>query len=55
MRFGTLSVRVDPYRARMPQWIILMTVAIGAWLFVSIGGGLVVGRLIRLVSRRRVA
>jgi hypothetical protein len=53
--FGTLSVRADPYRARMPQWIILMAVAIVAWLVVSIGGGLVVGRLIRLVSRRRVA
>jgi hypothetical protein len=40
----------------MPQWIILMTVAIAAWLVVSIGGGLVVGRLIRAASsRRRVA
>jgi hypothetical protein len=39
----------------MPQWIFLMTVAIVAWLVVSIGGGLVVGRLIGLVSRRRVA
>jgi hypothetical protein len=55
VRFGTLSVRAGAYRARMPQWIILMMVAIGAWLVVSIGGGLVVGRLLGLVSRRRVA
>jgi hypothetical protein len=40
---------------RVPQWIILMLVAIVAWLVVSIGGGLVVGRVLRLVSRRRVA
>jgi hypothetical protein len=40
---------------RVPQWIILMMVAIVAWLVVSIGGGLVVGRVLRLVSRRRVA
>jgi hypothetical protein len=55
VHFGTLSVRAGAYRARMPQWIILMMVAIGAWLVVSIGGGLVVGRLLGLVSRRRVA
>jgi len=40
---------------RVPQWIILMMVAIVAWLVVSIGGGLVVGRVLRVVSRRRVA
>jgi hypothetical protein len=37
----------------MPEWIILMTVAIVGWLVVSIGGGLLVGRLIRAVSRPR--
>jgi len=37
----------------VPQWIILLMVAIAAWLVVSIGGGLVVGRLLRMVSRRR--
>jgi hypothetical protein len=38
---------------RVPQWIILMVLAIVAWLVLSIGGGLVVGRLIRMASRRR--
>jgi hypothetical protein len=37
----------------MPQWIILMMLAIVAWLVVSIGGGLLVGRLLRVASRRR--
>ena len=37
----------------VPEWIILMVVAIAAWLVVSIGGGLIVGRLIRIASRRR--
>jgi hypothetical protein len=39
----------------VPQWIILMMLAIVAWLVVSIGGGLLVGRLLRVASRRRVA
>jgi hypothetical protein len=40
----------------MPQWIIFMALAIVAWLVLSIGGGLVIGRLIRAASgRRRVA
>jgi hypothetical protein len=38
---------------RVPEWIILMVLAIVAWLVVSIGGGLAVGRLLRVVSRRR--
>jgi hypothetical protein len=37
----------------VPQWIMLTMLAIVAWLVVSIGGGLVVGRLIRVASRRR--
>jgi hypothetical protein len=37
----------------MPQWIIPMVLAIAAWLVLSIGGGLLVGRLIRTVSRPR--
>jgi hypothetical protein len=37
----------------VPQWIILMMLAIVAWLVVSIGGGLLVGRLLRVASRRR--
>ena len=46
-------VRPAAYGVGMPEWIILMLLAIAAWLVVSIGGGLVVGRLIRLASRRR--
>jgi hypothetical protein len=37
----------------VPEWIMLTMLAIVAWLVVSIGGGLVVGRLIRVASRRR--
>jgi hypothetical protein len=37
----------------VPQWIMLTMLAIVAWLVVSIGGGLVVGRLLRVASRRR--
>ena len=49
-----MSVRVDPYGAgAMPQWIILMTLAIVAWLVLSVGGGLVVGRILGAASRRR--
>jgi hypothetical protein len=37
----------------MPQWIVLLTLAIVAWLLVSIVGGLVIGRLLGAASRRR--
>jgi hypothetical protein len=39
----------------MPQWIVLLAVAIGAWFVFSIGGGLVVGRLIRRAKSLRAA
>jgi len=42
-----------PTLVHVPQWIILMLLAIVAWLVVSIGGGLIVGRLLGVVSRRR--
>jgi hypothetical protein len=48
-----LSVRIGAYVGSVPDWIILTTLAIVAWLVVSIGGGLAVGRLLRVVSRRR--
>jgi hypothetical protein len=37
----------------MPQWIILLAIAIVAWLVLAVGGGLVVGRLLGIASRRR--
>jgi hypothetical protein len=37
----------------MPQWIILLIVAIGAWLALSVGGGLLIGRILNVASRRR--
>jgi hypothetical protein len=37
----------------MPQWIILLVVAIGAWFALSIGGGLLLGRLLSLAERHR--
>ena len=35
----------------MPQWITLLTLAIVAWLVLSVGGGLLVGQLLRSVAR----
>jgi hypothetical protein len=39
----------------MPQWIVLLAVAIVAWCVFSVGGGLVVGRLIRRAESLRAA
>jgi hypothetical protein len=39
----------------MPQWIMLLVVAIVAWIVFSVGGGLVVGRLIRRAESLRAA
>jgi hypothetical protein len=36
----------------MPQWILFLTLAIVAWLMLSVGGGLLIGRLLGLASRR---
>jgi hypothetical protein len=35
----------------MPQWTVLLALAIVAWLALSVGGGLVVGRLLDVLSR----
>jgi len=35
----------------MPQWILLLVLAIVVWLALSVGGGLLVGRLIGVVER----
>jgi hypothetical protein len=35
----------------MPDWIILLVLAIAAWLAVAVVGGLLVGRLIGFVER----
>jgi hypothetical protein len=37
----------------MPQWITLLVLAIVAWLALSVGGGLIIGRLLGVASRRR--
>jgi nitrate reductase NapE component len=37
----------------MPQWITLLVLAIVAWLVLSVGGGLIIGRLLAVASRRR--
>jgi hypothetical protein len=48
------SVRVDTYGGHaMPQWITLLLLAIVAWLALSVGGGLIIGRLLAVASRRR--
>lgn len=37
----------------MPQWVVLLAIAIGAWLVLAVGGGLVLGRLFAILGRRR--
>jgi hypothetical protein len=37
----------------MPRWVELLAAAIAAWLLVSVVGGIVVGRALGAVSRRR--
>ncbi len=37
----------------MPQWVILLVVAIGAWFALSVGGGLLIGRLLAVAERHR--
>jgi hypothetical protein len=38
----------------MPSWVVLLALAIVSWLTLTVGGGLLVGRLLDVVSRRRV-
>ena len=35
----------------MPQWILFLVLAIIAWLMLSVGGGLLVGRLLGVAAR----
>ena len=35
----------------MPQWILFLVLTIVAWLMLSVGGGLLVGRLLSLAAR----
>jgi hypothetical protein len=37
----------------MPDWIVLLVLAIAAWLTVSVVGGLLVGRLLGFLERHR--
>jgi len=37
----------------MPRWVLLVAAAVVAWLALSVLGGLVVGRLLERVARRR--
>jgi hypothetical protein len=37
----------------MPQWIVLLAIAIGGWLVLTVGGGLALGRLLAIFGRRR--
>ena len=37
----------------MPRWVFLVAAAVGAWLVLSIFGGLLLGRLIDLAGKRR--
>jgi len=35
----------------MPHWIVMLAAALGAWILLVIGGGLVLGRLFAALSR----
>jgi hypothetical protein len=55
VRFGICRpARCLPFHD-MPQWIVFLAVAIVAWFVFSVGGGLVVGRLIRRAESLRAA
>lgn len=41
-----------PTVTAMPQWVVFLVLAIVAWLAFSIGGGLIIGRLLGAASRR---
>jgi hypothetical protein len=38
----------------MPAWVVLVALAIVSWLAVAVGGGLLVGRLLDVVSKRAI-
>jgi hypothetical protein len=45
-------VRSASYRGLfVPQWVVLLALAIAAWLLVAVGGGLLAGRALGLFSR----
>jgi hypothetical protein len=45
-------VRAPRYGDRfVPQWVVLLVLAIAAWLLVAVGGGLLVGRALGRLSR----
>lgn len=43
----------------MPHWTLVLALVIAAWLALSVGGGLLIGRLLEVLSRifrpRRIA
>ena len=51
MSFSTYPSEPIPTVTAMPHWIVVLVLAIVAWLTLAIGGGLLVGRLIEVASR----
>jgi len=51
--FSTFPSGPIPTLDAMPDWIVLLALAIAAWLVVSVGGGLLLGRLLGFVERHR--
>jgi hypothetical protein len=47
------TVRLRRYRRWMPQWIVLLALAIVGWLLLTVVGGIALGRLLALAERRR--
>ncbi len=39
----------------MPQWIVLLAIAIVGWLVLAVGGGFALGRLLSVLAKRRSA
>jgi hypothetical protein len=37
----------------VPQWVVLLAIAIGGWLVLTVGGGFALGRLLGIFGRRR--
>jgi hypothetical protein len=49
------TVRGARYGSWMPQWVLLLALAVIGWLVLTVFGGIALGRLLALAERRRSA
>lgn len=51
MPFSTNLSGPIPTLDAMPQWIVILALVIVSWLVLAVGGGLLIGRLLQVVTR----